>query len=117
MGYGGQARKPSPVLFGTDPGILIVISARQHHQPHREGFMRNDVNRQWLLTNRPLGMINDENFQWTEQPIPSPAEGQVLIRNLWLSFDPTQRPWMSMDTYVPMIPLGDVMRAISVGQV
>jgi len=62
-------------------------------------------------------MIGDGNFRWTEGPIPTPQEGQVLVRNLWLSFDPTQRGWMSRDTYVPMIPLGDVMRAVSVGQV
>lgn len=79
--------------------------------------MRNDTNRQWLLSNRPQGMINEENFRWVEGPIPGVRDGQVLVRNLWLSFDPTQRGWMSMDTYVPMIPLGEVMRAISVGQV
>ena len=79
--------------------------------------MRNDVNRQWLLSNRPQGMIKAENFRWVEAALPDVEDGQVLVRNLWLSFDPTQRPWMSMDTYVPMIPLGEVMRAISVGQV
>jgi NADPH-dependent curcumin reductase CurA len=79
--------------------------------------MRNDVNRQWLLTSRPQDMIDQENFSWVEHPIPTLEDGQVLVRNLWLSFDPTQRPWMSFDTYVPMIPLGEVMRAIGVGQV
>jgi NADPH-dependent curcumin reductase CurA len=41
----------------------------------------------------------------------------VLVRNLWLSFDPTQRNWMVLDSYVPKIPLGEVMRAFGVGQV
>ncbi|WP_371419472.1 hypothetical protein [Bradyrhizobium sp. CCBAU 051011] len=40
-----------------------------------------------------------------------------MVRNLWISFDPTQSGWMRRDTYIPMIPLGDVMRAASVGQV
>ena len=62
-------------------------------------------------------MVSEENFRWAEQPIPKPEQGQVLVRNLWLSFDPTQRIWMSVDSYVPMIPVGEVMRAISVGQV
>jgi NADPH-dependent curcumin reductase CurA len=79
--------------------------------------MRNDVNRQWLLASRPEDAISDGNFRWQETPIPEPRHGQVLVRNLWLSFDPTQRGWMTRDTYVPMIPLGDVMRAASVGQV
>src|SRR5215472_16555763 len=79
--------------------------------------MSNGVNRQWLLMRRPQGMISEQDFKFTEQPLPRPREGQVLVRNLWLSFYPTQRAWMSWDTYVPKIPLGEVMRAASVGQV
>ena len=62
-------------------------------------------------------MIKESNFRWTEAPVPSPKEGEVLIRNLWLSFDPTQRGWMSRDTYVPKIPLDEVMPAFAVGQI
>jgi NADPH-dependent curcumin reductase CurA len=79
--------------------------------------MADDRNRQWLLASRPQASIGEENFRWVEGPIPAPADGEVLVRNLWLSFDPTQRGWMSRDTYVPMVPLGDVMRAAGVGQV
>ena len=43
--------------------------------------------------------------------------GEVLLRNLAFSFDPTQRGWMSMDTYVPAIPIGAVMRAAAVSQI
>jgi NADPH-dependent curcumin reductase len=75
------------------------------------------INRQWRLANRPEGMVGEHNFRWVESPIPSPAEGQVLVRNLWLSFDPTQRGWMSHDTYVPAIPIGEVMLGGAVGQV
>jgi NADPH-dependent curcumin reductase CurA len=63
------------------------------------------------------GNIREDDFQPTEAPIPTPEQGQVLVRNLCLSFDPTQRGWMSRDTYVPIIPLGDVTRAAGVGQV
>ena len=49
--------------------------------------------------------------------MPTPREGEVLVRNIWLSFDPTQRGWMSRDTYIPKIPLEEVMRATAVGQV
>src|SRR5215831_11454357 len=79
--------------------------------------MRNDINRQWLLVRRPDRMVGEDNFRLVEGQIPAPADGEVLVRNLWLSFDPTQRGWMSRDTYVPMIPLDEVMRAASVGQV
>jgi NADPH-dependent curcumin reductase CurA len=74
-------------------------------------------NRQWLLKERPTGRVDESCFEWTESALPSPEDGQFLVRNLCLSFDPTQRPWLTMDSYVPMIPLGEVMRAISVGEV
>lgn len=79
--------------------------------------MPKDTNRQWLLISRPEGMISENNFRLVESPIPAPKDGEVLIRNLWLSFDPTQRGWMSRDTYMPKIPLGEVMRAFAVGRV
>ncbi len=79
--------------------------------------MSEGKNRQWILHARPAGALTGDEFHWNEAPIPRPADGQVLVRNLWLSFDPTQRNWMARDSYVPKIPLGEVMRAISVGQV
>ena len=79
--------------------------------------MTESKNRQWILNSRPDGGLTGNEFRWHEAPVPQPADGQVLIRNLWLSFDPTQRGWMARDTYLPMVPLGDVMRAAAVGQV
>lgn len=75
------------------------------------------INRQWLLASRPEGMVSESNFTWKESAVPTPKEGEILVRNLWLSFDPTQRGWMSRDTYIPKIPLGEVMQAIAIGQV
>jgi NADPH-dependent curcumin reductase CurA len=75
------------------------------------------TNRQWILKSRPSGPVEESCFEWQEVPVGSPGEGEVVVRNLMLSFDPTQRGWMTMDTYVPMIPLGDVVRAGSVGQI
>ena len=74
-------------------------------------------NRQWLLAARPQGMIKETDFAWNEMATPPLNDGQVLVRNLAFSFDPTQRGWMSMDTYMPAIPLGQVMKAGTVGQV
>ena len=74
-------------------------------------------NRQWLLERRPRGMIKESDFHWNETSVPALKDGQVLVRNLAFSFDPTQRGWMSMDTYMPAIPLGQTMKAGTVGQV
>ena len=74
-------------------------------------------NRQWLLAARPQGMIKESDFRWNEAAVPPLKDGQVLVRNLAFSFDPTQRGWMSMDTYIPEIPIGQVMLAVAAGEV
>ncbi len=77
-----------------------------------------NTNRQWVLAKRPHGMVTKDNFEYQEAPIPEPEDGQVLVRNLMLSFDPTQRGWMEdRDSYLPPVGIGEVMRAGSVGQV
>lgn len=81
------------------------------------GDLSVSKNRQWILDARPMGNLTGKEFVWNEASIPKPADGQVLVRNLWLSFDPTQRGWMARDSYVPMVRLGEVMRASGVGQV
>ena len=77
-----------------------------------------NINRQWLLAKRPHGFVTKDNFEYTESPIPDPNDGQVLVRNLLLSFDPTQRGWMEeRESYLPPVKIGEPMRAGSIGQV
>jgi NADPH-dependent curcumin reductase len=80
--------------------------------------MSDTTNRQWLLAERPKGAIQDRNFRWVEGPVPElDADGQVLVRTLYLSVDPTQRGWISHDTYLPAVAIGEVVRAVGVGRV
>lgn len=80
--------------------------------------MEQKINRQWRLAVRPEGLVGDEHFHWTEEPVPElTADGQVLVRTLMLSCDPAQRGWMARDTYVPAVGIGEVMRAFGVGRV
>ncbi len=79
--------------------------------------MPDAVNRQWLLARRPRGPVSAEDFRFVESPVPEPREGEVLVRNLYLSCDPTQRGWMASDTYLPAVRLGEVMRSFAVGEV
>ena len=74
-------------------------------------------NRQWVLSSRPRGPVSRENFEWREEPVPAIADGEFLVRNLWLSCDPAQRAWMEVDTYIPKLPLGDVMLSGAAGEV
>jgi len=74
-------------------------------------------NRQWLLARRPQGLVSAEDFRWVETPAPTPEEGELLVRNLWLSCDPTQRGWIAGDTYLPAVQIGEVVRSSAVGEV
>ena len=79
----------------------------------------NLKNRQWVLDKRPDGMVGEENFAWKEEvPIEATKNGEILVRNLYLSFDPAQRGWMEdRKSYVPPVQIGEVMRAGSIAQV
>jgi len=74
------------------------------------------TNRQWRLAARPEGDIRDSDFSWHEEPLRSPETGEVAVRVLYLSLDPTNRIWMNAaDSYMPMLPLGEVMRGGGIG--
>ena len=78
----------------------------------------NDVNRQFLLAARPIGMVKESDFQYREVPVPEPGEGQVLIRTDYLSLDPSMRGQMeNRADYVAPLQIGDVMRAGGVGHI
>lgn len=79
--------------------------------------MEKRTNRQWILKSRPKGAFKSTDFEKREVSLPELKENQVLLKSLYLSFDPTQRTWAAMDTYMPAVPVGDVMRAIGMGQV
>jgi NADPH-dependent curcumin reductase len=76
------------------------------------------TNRQWLLAKRPVGMVSAANFEFREVPVPAPGAGEILVKNLFLSFDPAMRGWMEdRPSYIPPVGLGEVMRGATVGQV
>jgi len=76
------------------------------------------VNRQWKLVRRPVGDIAEGDLALVESPVPVLGPGQILVRNIYLSLDPTNRIWMSdMDQYMPPVEIGDVMRGGTVGVV
>ena len=74
------------------------------------------MNQQWLLRSRPQGRAKPSDFEWVEAPRPALADGQILVRIVYLSLDPTNRIWMEpVDSYMPMLPLGSVMRGVTIG--
>lgn len=76
------------------------------------------MNRQIVLASRPTGWVSEANFRLLEAPMPSPGEGQVLVRNLWLSLDPYMRGRMNEGrSYAKPVELGDVMVGGTAGEV
>lgn len=69
-----------------------------------------ESNRQVLLASRPEGKPTESSFRIKDGPLPSLGEGQVLVRNQWLSIDPYMRGrMMDIRTYAEPVALGDVM--------
>jgi NADPH-dependent curcumin reductase CurA len=76
------------------------------------------TNRRYLLVRRPHGDPQPEDFSLVEEAIPEPAPGCFVVRNHFASLDPAQRGWMDdAPSYMPPIPLGDPVRATTVGVV
>lgn len=80
--------------------------------------MTQRINHQWRLAARPVGNIKESDFQWAEEPVPELKDGQILIRNLFLSLDPANRGWVREEgSYMAPISLGSVMLGGAVGVV
>ena len=76
------------------------------------------LNRQVLLASRPQGPVTEENFRIVEVPLRALEDGEVLVRNEWLSLDPYMRGRMSdAKSYVPPAKLDEPMTGQTVGEV
>jgi hypothetical protein len=70
------------------------------------------------LKSRPEGAPGPENFELVTTPMPEPGEGQMLIRNVWMTVDPYMRGrMMDRESYVPPFQIGAVLDGGSVGEV
>lgn len=76
-------------------------------------------NRFWRLLRHPVGAEFAAALALQEEPVPEPADGEVLIANDLISLDAGTRLWMSArtDGYQPPLPLGSPMRGLVVGRI
>src|SRR4029077_16818788 len=71
-----------------------------------------------VLASRPVGEPKPSDFRMEEAPIPTPGEGQGLLRTIWLSLDPYMRGRMAAGpSYSAPVPIGGVMEAGTVNEV
>ncbi|MEQ6121826.1 NADP-dependent oxidoreductase [Reichenbachiella sp. MALMAid0571] len=76
------------------------------------------MNKQQILTKRPVGLPDATTWDLQEKPIPQISDGEVLIKIHYISLDPAMRGWMNdVKSYIEPVQVGDVMRAGTVGEV
>ena len=74
--------------------------------------------RAWHLKSRPQGMPVHDDFELKEIGLPPVSDGQVRVRNLWLSVDPYMRGRMNdVKSYVPPFQIGEPMDGGAIGEV
>lgn len=76
------------------------------------------MNRQVILVARPTGVAQAEDFAIRHVAPPALAQGQILVRNRFLSVEPAMRGWIA-DTgnYAAPVEIGSVMRSLAVGEI
>jgi len=76
------------------------------------------VNHRFTLASRPVGMPKRADWAYEEETVRELREGELLIEVLFISLDPAMRGWMNQSrSYVPPVGIGEVMRALGLGQV
>jgi NADPH-dependent curcumin reductase CurA len=74
-------------------------------------------NRQFLIDHLPKGRLGPEVFNLREGAMPSPADGEVLLRTRYISLDAANRAWMWGATYRAAVKAGDVMAGGAMAEV
>ncbi len=70
------------------------------------------------LKSRPVGMPTAENFEYAQSTVADPKDGEVLVRNIWMSVDPYMRGrMMDRESYVPPFQIGQPLQGGTIGQV
>src|SRR5271168_4904003 len=77
-----------------------------------------DGYRRIVLASRPQGWVCEDNFRLETVPMPALAEGEVLVRNRFLSLDPYMRGRMNdVKSYAAPQKIGETMGGATVGEV
>lgn len=72
----------------------------------------------WALATRPVGMPKESDFDLVDTTAKAPGEGEIQVRNSWMSVDPYMRGRMiDRESYVPPFELGKLMQGGAVGRV
>jgi NADPH-dependent curcumin reductase CurA len=76
-----------------------------------------ETNHQVILSQKPQGKLTPASFTFAEGPIPTPAEGDVLVKAKYVSLDAANRAWMQGVTYRAGLETGEVMAGGALAEV
>src|ERR1044072_3466276 len=71
-----------------------VAGERMSGSARKEGGPMSETNRRLVLAERPTGNVDESTVRLEEEDAPEPGDGEALVRNRFLSIDPTIRTWM-----------------------
>jgi NADPH-dependent curcumin reductase CurA len=76
------------------------------------------MNKRVVMASRPTGWVTEQNFRVESAPLPQPKDGEVLVKNLWLSLDPYMRGRMNdVKSYAAKQEIDAVMVGGTAGEV
>ncbi|MBO6824658.1 MAG: NADP-dependent oxidoreductase [Sneathiella sp.] len=77
-----------------------------------------EMNKQWLLKSRPVGEPTLDNWEYVETPVPTPGEGEMLLKTIYMSLDPYMRGRMNESkSYAASAEIGQPMSGTGVSVV
>jgi NADPH-dependent curcumin reductase CurA len=79
--------------------------------------MSASVNRQILLAETPKDKLGSQHFRLVEASMPSPGDGEALLRVRYISLDAANRAWMQGATYREAVGAGSVMAGGAIAEV
>lgn len=76
------------------------------------------IAREIRLKSRPNGLPTADNFELATVDLPAPGDGEIQVKNLWMTVDPYMRGRMNdVKSYAPPFALGKVMDGGAIGEV
>ncbi|MGA8233994.1 MAG: NADP-dependent oxidoreductase [Candidatus Acidiferrales bacterium] len=76
------------------------------------------LNHKFELATRPSGLPKRSDWNYKEEPVRDPGEGELVVKILYISLDPAMRGWMNEGkSYIASVAIGEVMRALALGRV
>ncbi|GGC47046.1 NADP-dependent oxidoreductase [Chelatococcus reniformis] len=80
--------------------------------------MSEQRSREIRLASRPVGLPNASHFELATVPVRAPGDGEIVVRNEWMSVDPYMRGMMiDQKSYARPFQVGEVMDGRAVGRV